>query len=123
MTDDPPLILIVEDDALVQLVAIDLLEEQGFRIQAASSAEEAVHALQSRRDKIDVLFTDINLGPGPNGFELARRARELRPEIRIVYASGAPQKDRTAQEAPGSAYLQKPYAIDQVVRAVSGKAG
>lgn len=120
MTDGkPPVVLVVEDEFLVQVVAVDLLEDQGFQVQAVFNAEEAIRVLGDHCGQIDVLFTDINLGPGANGFDLAKKARQLCPGIRVIYVTGAPQKDKDLEQVGDTLFLQKPYAIEQVVRAVA----
>jgi two-component system, response regulator PdtaR len=67
----PQTILIVEDEALVRLDAAEFLRRGGYRVHEAANAGEAMESLQSKFS-IDLLFTDINLGKGMNGIELAR---------------------------------------------------
>ncbi len=61
---------------------------------------------------------DINLGRGMDGFELARAARQLNPQIRVVYASGRPQTELDRRRVDGSSFLTKPYFADEVVACV-----
>ena len=119
MREQKPVVLVVEDEFLVQIVAVDLLEERGFKVDAVFTAEEAIQHLRRHCGEIDVLFTDINLGGGQDGFELARAARELCPGIRVIYVTGAPQADVDKRRVQDSVFLQKPYPIDQVVREVA----
>lgn len=80
-------ILIVDDDPEVLTVATPLLSGLGYTVREAHDGQEALRVLQSERD-IALLFTDIVM-PGPiDGFELAERAKQLRPGIRVVYTSG-----------------------------------
>jgi CheY-like chemotaxis protein len=67
----PQIILIVEDEALVRVDAAEYLRDGGFCVHEATTASEAMDALQSQFT-VDLLFTDINLGRGMNGIELAR---------------------------------------------------
>lgn len=113
-----PTVLVVEDEVLIQLVAIELFEDDGIEVWSASTGEEAVAVLQTHCDEIDVLFTDVNLGPGINGFEVARRARALCPRIRVIYVSGAPQPDLHAERVSESLHFKKPYGIFRMLDVV-----
>jgi response regulator RpfG family c-di-GMP phosphodiesterase len=74
-------ILIVEDEALVRLDTAESLREDGYRVHEAANASEAVGLIESKF-AIDLLFTDINLGKGMNGVELAVWALVNRPDVR-----------------------------------------
>jgi CheY-like chemotaxis protein len=114
------MVLVVEDEALVQLVAIDLLEDAGIPVWSASTGEEALDVLQRHCHEISVLFTDVNLGAGITGFEVARRARALCPQIRVIYATGAPQPNVQTERVTKSLFINKPYAVSHVLDAVLG---
>src|SRR5581483_7206884 len=73
-------VLLVEDEPLISDVAAEALEEQGFVVATASNATDALRRLQAG-SAVDILFTDINLPGGMDGATLARRARELRPDL------------------------------------------
>ena len=75
-------ILIVEDEALVRLGAADFLRRGGYSVQEAANAAHAMESLQSKF-VVDLLFTDINLGKGMNGIELALWALANLPRIRF----------------------------------------
>ncbi|HEX2264911.1 MAG TPA: response regulator, partial [Solirubrobacterales bacterium] len=79
-------VLIVEDEALILMAAVDMLEEIGHEVLTASNAEAAM-AVLAGGDPVDVMLTDINL-PDMNGEELARQARRLRPGLPVVFATG-----------------------------------
>ena len=113
-----PMVLVVEDELLIQIVAIDLLEESGIVVWSASTGEDALAVLQQHCHEIDVLFTDVNLGSGIDGFEVARRARALCPDIRVIYVTGAPQLDVQAERVPQSHFMKKPYAFHEVIDVV-----
>lgn len=109
-------VLLVEDDGLIRMSSAEMLEEAGFVVLEAASAEEALTALQTA--PVDVLITDVNL-PGASGRELAERARTVRPEALVVFATGDPAA--VATEA-GAVVLAKPYDGRTLVAAVR-KAG
>ncbi|MDB5408613.1 MAG: histidine kinase/response regulator [Rhodospirillales bacterium] len=79
-------VLTVDDDDDVRMLVADILGDAGFRVLTAASGEAALGLLQGD-EAIDVLFTDVVM-PGLSGMELARRAKRLRPTLRILVASG-----------------------------------
>ena len=81
-------ILVAEDEPLIALALQGNLEEGGYTIRVAASGREALLALESAEPIFVGLITDIRLGAGPDGWEVARRARELNPGLAIVYMSG-----------------------------------
>jgi CheY-like chemotaxis protein len=99
-------VLLVEDDALVRAAAAEMLGELGFAVLEAGDGPAALAVLESGA-RIDVLFTDIGL-PGLRGDELARRARILRPDLRIVLASGYSERE-AVEGVDGVQTLDKPY--------------
>jgi DNA-binding NtrC family response regulator len=112
-------VLVVEDDLLVGTVAAEALEEAGFAVLTAASAEEANIILAE--EVIDVLFTDIDLG-GLDGCELAQQALKAQPGLAVILASGRSRRCHADRLPPGAAFLAKPYRlphlIDEVLRAV-----
>ena len=102
-----PTVLVVEDDGLVRLCITEALSDDHFRVLAAPDAASARRMLES--DVVDVLFTDIDLGPGPDGLALAQQARIINPDLAVVYASGGRPDLARDQTVPGSAFLPKPY--------------
>ena len=127
MTDDsaagirapPETILFVEDDALVRMDMAEFLRECGYRVHEAADANEAIAALQSKF-AVDLVFTDINLGEGMNGLELAAWTLSNRPGVRVLVTTGASRVDLPA-EVVGS-LLAKPYTgrdlLDRVKQAL-----
>ena len=89
-------ILVVDDDQLVRDVTLRRLKGLGYRAIAAASGAEALEALASGAD-IDVLLTDICMPGGLHGPALAKEARRLRPQIRVLFVSGAPDDDTLLQ--------------------------
>ena len=86
----PLLVFVVEDDVLIQDLLIDPLKDAGYEVLIASSGGEAIKLMEGQEAiSIRALVTDIQLGPSsPSGWEVARRARELHPEIPVVYVTG-----------------------------------
>ena len=118
--DDVPFVLVTEDDELIQGILVDALTEAGFEAIVASSGENAVELLDASHSKYRALVTDINLGRGKmDGWEVARRAREIDPAFPVVYVSGDSAEDWGSKGVPNSIMLAKPFAPAQLVTAVS----
>src|ERR1700761_2120342 len=82
-------ILIVEDEPLVRMHGVDILEDAGFHVREASSADEALVALEDGTT-FHVLFSDIDMPGSMNGMALARVVHERWPAIRVLMTSGNP---------------------------------
>jgi CheY-like chemotaxis protein len=112
----PSLVLVVEDEGLVRLMAVDMLEDAGFAVIEASSADEAWTVLEDRGGDIGVLFTDIEMPGSMNGFALASRVAERWPHIRLVMTSGRCRPAKRDVPDHGK-FVPKPYFADQVLDA------
>lgn len=108
-------ILIVEGDTQVRVLAESYLQEQGHRTLSAATVVEALAVLEGAED-IDLLFTDIELPDDVQaGLDLARRAVERQPELGVLYTSGHAATDgMNALLVENSAFLPKPYTVDQL---------
>jgi CheY-like chemotaxis protein len=110
------LILVVEDEPAVRAVAVETLEDEGFQVIEAPSADYAATILQAR-DDIRVVFTDVTMPGNLNGFELAQIAQALHPDISVIVTSGALPSGFTGL-APDARFLQKPYRMTGVIRLI-----
>jgi len=117
--NDRPLILVIEDDAAIQAIVEDALDEAGFETAVAASAEEAVTLIRGKSGKYWALVTDINLKGRLSGWEIAKAAREVDPHFPVVYMTGAAAADWASHGVPNSILLEKPFAPAQLVTAVS----
>ena len=114
------LLLLVEDEVLIAQSLQDALLEAGFDVELASNGKEAVEVLKANALEIGALITDIRLPfGGPDGFDIAHLARELSPSITVVYMSGDSAAQWASKGVPKSVMLAKPFAIAQLVTAVS----
>ena len=111
------LILVVEDDQLIKEMIQVAFSEAGFDSEVVGSGEEAVALLLNQEYR--ALLTDINLQGELSGWDVAKRARELKPDIPVVYMTGAAADQWPSHGVPGSILLQKPFAPAQVVTAIS----
>jgi DNA-binding NtrC family response regulator len=116
-TADKVHVLMVEDEFLISLVVADALEEQGLAVHTVDNAADALAYIQSGVP-VDVLFTDIELPGGVNGKALALLVRALRPDLPIVFASGTSRADDLREFCVRSAFLPKPYRVEQAGRII-----
>lgn len=100
-------VLLVEDEYLISDWVAQALSEQGFAVQTAANAADALGHLTF--DQVDVLFTDINLPGDMDGAALARRAREMLPNLPVVYASARATTLAPEARVPGAIMVPKPY--------------
>ena len=117
-------ILIVEDEEQVRVLAELYLQEQGHQTVSAATAEEALAALEVA-EQVDLLFTDIGLhGDLHAGLVLAKQAVERRPELKVLYTTGQGVTDgMRAMFVKASALLPKPYTVDQLQRSLADNFG
>jgi len=107
-----PVVLIVEDEFLLRMDAVDMVEAAGFEVVEAANADEAIEILEARRD-ITVVFTDIQMPGSMDGLKLAQAVRGRWPPIKIIATSGHP--DVGELDLPeGGRFLPKPYSPRQV---------
>ena len=119
---ETPVVLIVEDDALLRMLAMDIVEEAGFVAIEAADADEAMALLESRSD-IALLLTDIDMPGSMNGLKLAMAVRNRWPPIKILVVSG--QIRPLPSDLPSdSCFLAKPYqtaALVEELRALAAR--
>lgn len=108
-------VLLVEDEALISDLVVDVLSERGFEVHAEAEAEAALRYLESGAE-VDVLFTDIDLVGDMDGSELAVRVREKRPDLPIVYCSGRYSPSALSPPVPRSIFVRKPYDTADIAR-------
>jgi DNA-binding response OmpR family regulator len=101
-------VLLVEDEVLISDSVCEALAEGGFSVHWEDTADAALRYLE-RNQAADILFTDINLPGNIDGVELAARARELRPDLPVVYTSG--RCDPNGPLVPRSVFVNKPYNL------------
>lgn len=116
---DTAQILVVEDDAVIQLDLEDTLRTAGFDPLIAANGAQAMVALEATGPDLRALVTSIKIGEGPDGWEVARHARELKPSLPVVYISGLSPDEWAVKGVPNSLLVEKPFAPAQVVVAIS----
>ncbi|MBE7201715.1 MAG: response regulator [Parafilimonas terrae] len=117
MTDSPapstPYALVVYDDGLIRMDAMDMLEDAGFRTFEASDGDTAIALLAQNHALIVLLFTDVQMPGSRDGFAVARETARQWPHIAIVVASGQVQPG--PDDMPdGARFIGKPFTADMV---------
>jgi signal transduction histidine kinase/CheY-like chemotaxis protein len=107
-------VLVVEDVALIRMTTVDMLEQIGFAAAEAGDGAEALAMLQ-KDDEITILLTDLGL-PGMNGRQLVEEALRLRPDLKVIVASGYSTEEQEGGRQSGVAYLTKPFDVAQLRR-------
>ena len=107
-------VLVVEDETLVRETIACELEDAGFVVIEAETAEAGFAILQQR--PVGLLFTDIRLAGHMDGWELAERARSLHPTLPVIYATGFSAEE--PRFVSNSIFLRKPYLPSAVVAAI-----
>lgn len=111
-------ILFVEDDLILNLSACEFLRDRGVRVIEASDAFSAMTIL-NKHGYISGLVSDIDLGIGEDGFDVARRARAAYPGLPVVFVSGAAAARHKAEGVEDSIFIDKPYHPRQIVEAIA----
>jgi len=115
----PPVVLAVDDDPDVLPIAVTVLAEMGYSVLEASSAAEALDVLKAHPE-IRLLFTDIMMPGGMDGFELAHEAKQLRPELQVVYTTGYAKTIPWGRHGVGYGPLvEKPWRRAQLTQVFS----
>ena len=110
-------ILVVDDDAAVNALNCEILQESGFRALGVHCAATAFDTIDNGAG-LSALVTDVELGHGPDGFAVARRARITNPEIPVLYVSGTAAARYRSEGVERSEFLQKPFRPSEFVAAL-----
>ncbi|KAB0676288.1 response regulator [Aureimonas leprariae] len=117
MTDAPddrrPFALVVDDDPLILMDALDILSDAGFRPLEARDVDAAEAILVEYADEITLLFTDVQMPGGRDGFDLARLTAERWPAIGILVSSGMANPDPGVLPE-GAIFLRKPFSAELI---------
>lgn len=117
----PQEVLVVEDDAMIRIVAADALADRGIIAWEVADAEEALGALE-QHPAIGLLFTDVNMPGEMNGLDLAHQVSKARPHVALIVTSGA--VTLADEELPDNGtFLSKPYPTNRLVDLVAQKLG
>ena len=110
------IILVVEDEVLLRMLAQDILVEAGYSVLDAANADEALTLLDARPD-VRVLFTDVKMPGSLDGYALAHIVSKKRPEVSILITSGA-HFPRQGDLPANALFVQKPYSPSVLLEAI-----
>lgn len=114
-----PKVLVVEDEVMIHLMLEEAFRQDGFATAFATDASQAIKALEAPGADFRALVTDISLGRSlPTGWDVARRARALSPELAVVYLTGQCAADWVTDGVEHSVLLTKPFGLRDLVDAV-----
>jgi CheY-like chemotaxis protein len=116
--DDVPPILVAEDEPLIRLALVEALEVGGYSVLEAADGRSAWNEIDGA-EQLRGLVTDIRIGKGPSGWEIAQHAREKFPALAVVYVTGDSISEWPASGVPQSTVLQKPFASAELVTALA----
>src|ERR1700760_470537 len=116
-----PNVLVVEDEMVLRMRAVDIVEDAGFTPVEAINADEAITILESRSD-IDLLFTDIQMPGTMDGLKLAHAVHDRWPAIKIILVSGQ-VKPSDAERPADSRFFGKPLAVGQMITELQAMVG
>ncbi|WP_395396346.1 response regulator (plasmid) [Novosphingobium sp. BL-8A] len=105
-------VLVVEDEPLIRMMAAGIIEDAGFAALEATNASEALVLLKARND-ISLIFADIDLGAGMDGLHLAFLIRNRWPLVELIVTSGRSSRDEIKLPERGL-FLSKPYCYDDL---------
>ncbi len=115
------IVLVVEDEPIQRMMAVDLVEEAGFEAVEATDATQAVAILERRTD-IRLVFTDIDMPRGMDGMKLAAMIRNRWPPIELILISG--RFEPRMEELPArGVFFSKPYRDQDIIDAMQRMAG
>lgn len=107
-------VLVVEDEMLIQMCTADHLRDCGYQVFEASTVAEAI-AILNAEDSIDIIFTDINMPGGRDGFDLTRWVAVNRPEVKVILTSGGVDAAGLAADlCHAGPMIAKPYRMPNV---------
>lgn len=115
--DDIPPILVVDDELLVRMAVVEALREGGYGVIDVADGHAALEQIELA-ENLRGLITDVRM-PGPDGWEIAHRAREKFPSIAVVYLTGDSAHEWSASGVPLSTVLQKPFAYAELLAALT----
>jgi CheY-like chemotaxis protein len=122
--EEPPTILLVEDEASLREILHEVLTDAGYRVLAAAAAGEALAAVQSHRGPIHLMLTDVNL-PGTSGPELASQVKHRHAAAQVLYMSGHTEEIIARRGTPSSdpSLLKKPFTPSTLLDRVNASLG
>lgn len=107
-------VLVIDDDKIICKIITNLLDHEGFQSKTAYSGEDALERLKN--DRFLAIITDLKMG-NVDGFEVTRFCKQIAPETKVIMITGSCQEEnkKTAFSCGASAYLTKPFDLDELL--------
>jgi len=109
------MLIVVDDDDEIRVLAKELLLDRGYHVITAQNGAEGLDQIQ-HEPQLTLMITDIRM-PGIDGWELARRATDMRPNLKVLYITGYPGEE-TPDYAPPGPLLRKPWRAGEFYRSI-----
>src|ERR1700704_2983920 len=119
--ESPANVLVVEDEMVLRMRAVDIVEDAGFTAVEAINADEAIAILEARSD-ISLLFTDIQMPGSMDGLKLAHAVHDRWPAIKIILVSGQVSPSET-EKPTDSRFFGKPLGVEQMINELQAMVG
>ncbi|MEA2777210.1 MAG: hypothetical protein QOF90_2616 [Acetobacteraceae bacterium] len=110
-------LLLVEDDFALGETLGDALDDMGFDVVVVCNGAQAIAELDAHAAEFEEVITDVDLGTGPNGWDVGRRARECVADMPVVYMSGDSGGEWSLKGVADSVFISKPFALAKMVEA------
>jgi CheY-like chemotaxis protein len=114
-------VLVVEDEPILRQLSVFELEDAGYEVLEAASADEALKVMNSGK-AVGLMFTDVNMPGSMDGLELARVAHRLWPSVKLIVTSGA-GRVRQSDVPDDGRFLAKPYSLSELSKTVGELTG
>ncbi|MER9493981.1 response regulator [Mesorhizobium sp. M0320] len=112
-------VLLVEDESMILIDVEHSLVDAGFEVVSATKGADAIRAFDDDPERIAGLVTDIRLGVGPTGWDVARHIRSVNPNLPVIYVSGDGADDWPSLGVPNSIMISKPFVMPQIITGLS----
>jgi DNA-binding response OmpR family regulator len=109
------MLLIVDDDPQLQGLLEQAFSDAGYDVALSQDGVRAMALLEHRSFTPDVVIVDLHLGEGPDGWRVAQRARQLHPEVPVIYMTGKWRHDMRPEWAPVGVPMMKPFTTSQML--------
>ena len=118
-SNDPLIVLLVEDDSLVMRTTKDILQRLGYSVVTAVSAREALGICGSNGERFDLVMTDMVM-EDMNGIELRDQLQSIRPGVKVLFTSGHPYATLAREYTLGSDdhFIQKPFGLKELTQKI-----
>ena len=111
-------VLVVEDEAIIRMIAVELLEDAGYHVVEFDNAVDAMAFCRDPKNSLAAVFTDINMPGDLDGFDVAQLVTAIRPSAAVIVTSGRYQS-RPADLSPHIRFLPKPWTAPGLLNALS----